>query len=461
MANEADVRHGMVEDVDVPRLRLIKKPMHKKKINFATLIKNAALAESANGGDDAAAVQLFDKSMGDSGESAGGWRRKTQEYFLWMTSLALVGVGLAIAVNEILWYSAVGFETVDTVFTTILKISVLVTTFVSLFFLYKYYDGQLEGLRASGVGLSEGFGFMSLRESGLGWWFLIDLVTLLPMPFPFIHFTIEMDDIFNEDTPTIYTSDNLLMALMFVRLQFLPRLIAEVWMMHNSMAFVSARMHNIVIDTWFVIRALFIANFSTLVLLIFTCILASSYIILICERPYPHVDQLAEFDNALYYTIITMTTVGYGDIVPATRLGRYSALFISLQGVVFIALIIQGVVARVELNPTESRIVDFVSLTHLANDAKHKAASVVQTVYRQYKQNLRALKSGRSNVMVKHHPRVMTALRVFVTAHRSQEQQESLDVHTESTHRGLDALQDRFDEMEVSMKKIMKALKID
>jgi len=55
----------------------------------------------------------------------------------------------------------------------------------------------------------------------------------------------------------------------------------------------SARMHNIVIDTWFVIRALFIANFATLIGLIFATILASSYIILICERPYPHVDQLA------------------------------------------------------------------------------------------------------------------------------------------------------------------------
>merc|ERR1712216_441776 len=59
---------------------------------------------------------------------------------------------------------------------------------------------------------------------------------LIPMPFPFIHFTIEFNDIFHEDTPTVYTSDNLLMASMFLRVQFLPRLIAEIWCMHNSLA---------------------------------------------------------------------------------------------------------------------------------------------------------------------------------------------------------------------------------
>lgn len=36
-----------------------------------------------------------------------------------------------------------------------------------------------------------------------------------------------------QDTPTIYTSDNLLMALMFVRIQFVPRLIAEIWLIYN------------------------------------------------------------------------------------------------------------------------------------------------------------------------------------------------------------------------------------
>jgi len=42
----------------------------------------------------------------------------------------------------------------------------------------------------------------------------------------------------------------------------------------------------------FVIRALFIANFGTLCLLILAASCSSAYIILVFERPYPHVDQV-------------------------------------------------------------------------------------------------------------------------------------------------------------------------
>ena len=38
---------------------------------------------------------------------------------------------------------------------------------------------------------------------------------------------------------------------------------------------------------------------------------------------------------------------------------------------------------------------------------------------------------------------------VYAAAKRLQENASGLDVHTEATHRGIDALQDRFDEMEV------------
>lgn len=453
------------------RERLLPVRKEGKMKNFTALVKAAALEESIKAGDYGTGVsQLFDKKVfdgsdGDENMGSNSLQRKAQESFLLFSFLALTGLLIGVVVNEILWYSAVGFETVDTVLTTLLKLGVVTTTILSYIFAVRYYDLQMQLMRASGVGLSQGFGFMSLSESGLGWYFVADLLTLLPMPYPFVHFTIEFADLHHEETPTVYTSDNIFMALMFFRLQFLPRIIAEMWMMANPMAFVKARTHNVVIDTWFVIRALFIANFGTLILLLTVAMCASSYIILILERPYPHVDQLAEFLNAFYYTVITMTTVGYGDITTQTLLGRYFALVIAIQGVVFIALIIQGVVERVGLNPVETRIIDFVGSTNNANDTRHKAASVIQTVFRQYKKNMKAIEENggttpRRLVKVKHDPRVMFLLRAFCTAKRHQDESAGLDSNTEATHKGIDQLQDRFDEIEESLNKIMKHLKI-
>jgi hypothetical protein len=459
------------EAVKPGRERLLPLKKDGKMKSFTALVKAAAIAESLQGGGDhdTGVAQLFDKKVDPTGEGSDGsnrLQRMAQESFLLFSFLAIAGLLIGILVNEILWYSAVGFETVDTVFTTILKFAVLVTTVLAYIFAIRYYDLQMQIQRASGVGLSQGFGFMSLSESGLGWYFVVDLLTLAPIPYPFIHFTIEFSDLHHEETPTVYTSDNIFMALMFVRLQFLPRIIAEMWMMANPMAFVKARMHNVVIDTWFVIRALFIANFGTLVLLLTVAMCASSYIVLILERPYPHVDQLAEFLNAFYYTVITMTTVGYGDITTQTLLGRYFALVIAIQGVVFIALIIQGVVERVGLKPVEARIIDFVETTNNANDTRQKAAGVIQAVFRQYKKNIQAIKinggsTPRHLVRVKHDPRVMFLLRSFCTAKRHQDEAAGLDLNTEATHKGIDQLQDRFDEIEASLNKIMKHLNIE
>lgn len=92
----------------------------------------------------------------------------------------------------------------------------------------------------------------------------------------------------------------------------------------------------------FVLRSLFVANFSTLLFLIFVTILVISYIILLCERPYPKADDLTEFASCLWLTLITMTTVGYGDVVPLTKIGRFVSAINACIGVVFLSLVIQG-----------------------------------------------------------------------------------------------------------------------
>ena len=51
-------------------------------------------------------------------------------------------------------------------------------------------------------------------------------------------------------------------------------------------------------------------------------------------------------------------------------------------------------------------------------------------------------------MQVKSHPKVTSCLRLFLSAQRLQETESGLDVHTESTHKGIDFLGDRFEEME-------------
>jgi hypothetical protein len=46
------------------------------------------------------------------------------------------------------------------------------------------------------------------------------------------------------------------------------------------------------------------------------------------------------FSRALYFTMITGMTVGYGDIVPTTALGRVISVVIAMIGIVYVGIIV-------------------------------------------------------------------------------------------------------------------------
>ena len=58
----------------------------------------------------------------------------------------------------------------------------------------------------------------------------------------------------------------------------------------------------------------------------------------------PHVDPVTgaatfeDFFDALYWATVTLTTVGYGDMIPVTDLGRFISMLSSLFGLAVIAL---------------------------------------------------------------------------------------------------------------------------
>ena len=68
-------------------------------------------------------------------------------------------------------------------------------------------------------------------------------------------------------------------------------------------------------------------------------ILALLALVVVDAAAIAHVEKMA-FGDALYFAFVTGLTIGYGDIVMHTPVGRLIALLIALVGILFSGLIV-------------------------------------------------------------------------------------------------------------------------
>jgi voltage-gated potassium channel len=54
------------------------------------------------------------------------------------------------------------------------------------------------------------------------------------------------------------------------------------------------------------------------------------------------------FGDALYFSLVTGLTIGYGDVVVKTFFGRCVAIFIGLIGILFTGLVVAAAVREVQ-----------------------------------------------------------------------------------------------------------------
>lgn len=69
-----------------------------------------------------------------------------------------------------------------------------------------------------------------------------------------------------------------------------------------------------------------------------------------------------DFKDSLWWSFVTTTTVGYGDISPRTGLGRIIATILMLVGIGFLSML-TGTIATFFLGKKEERIVDYKTET--------------------------------------------------------------------------------------------------
>jgi voltage-gated potassium channel Kch len=89
-------------------------------------------------------------------------------------------------------------------------------------------------------------------------------------------------------------------------------------------------------------------SLGTVFIMFFGAVMILSYMIRIFERPFyrqlatddVNYRQLDSYFNANYWMVITMTTVGYGDITPGTWMGRLIVIIACLTGSFIMAIFI-------------------------------------------------------------------------------------------------------------------------
>jgi voltage-gated potassium channel len=76
-------------------------------------------------------------------------------------------------------------------------------------------------------------------------------------------------------------------------------------------------------------------DYATVVL--FLVLVIGSFLFFLAEHGVNH--EVPNYESAMWYAIVSMTTVGYGDIVPVTSIGRIIGIIIILTGMGYVSLV--------------------------------------------------------------------------------------------------------------------------
>jgi len=100
-------------------------------------------------------------------------------------------------------------------------------------------------------------------------------------------------------------------------------------------------------------------------ILAFYSILIFAFIVRVFELPYELNHEIASpslksYNSSLWLVIITMTTVGYGDIYPITIWGKVTIVAVALWGIFIVSLMVLVVTQIFELKPNEEKAVNYI-----------------------------------------------------------------------------------------------------
>ena len=107
-------------------------------------------------------------------------------------------------------------------------------------------------------------------------------------------------------------------------------------------------------------------------------------------------NDISNFQNALWLTIITMTTVGYGDYYPRTTFGRIIDVILVIWGTFIVSLMVVVLTNTLNMDQSEKRALIVLNRLEAKKTLKNSAALLINHACKKYLLKKKRDKDGQS-----------------------------------------------------------------
>lgn len=176
---------------------------------------------------------------------------------------------------------------------------------------------------------------------------IIELITMVMIPLPGFDRYIDMQTIPADSNATVYYTyllSDFMLIIMYFRIAMLIRSVFNYTAYNGVFAKKLCKSYGFDTGTWFTIKSyIFIEPEKSCFILFTMTILIFGSWVRICEIPYQRANGSQEFDKfsrSIWFTIVTLFTVGYGDLYPGSDPGKIATVFLAFFGAILLALVV-------------------------------------------------------------------------------------------------------------------------
>eukprot|EP01015_Nassula_variabilis_P020860 TRINITY_DN3666_c0_g1_i8.p1 TRINITY_DN3666_c0_g1~~TRINITY_DN3666_c0_g1_i8.p1 ORF type:complete len:566 (-),score=52.04 TRINITY_DN3666_c0_g1_i8:4-1701(-) len=264
----------------------------------------------------------------------------------------------------------------------IVRFFISMSTIQLCFFIYNHYIIELEIMKSNRLL----FGKITLWESPLLKRFLLEIFVsfIHTPPGAELKFTINQ---LGKDT--FLTLDTVISVVMLGRLYVCFRLFDHYTMWTDERASRVCQMNGFMTSPTFALKA-YLRYRAHIILAIglIVSILIFGIVIRAFERSFLFSGRRHQYDfiwNSFWCVIVTMTTIGYGDIYPVTHLGRLTTVFACIWGIFILSLVVVTLNDNVKLTSEQSSAYDEIIRVKYAKKRNALEKEAINVLINHYK----------------------------------------------------------------------------